>query len=221
MPRIYHRAAAAVLAIAVLASASTQSSAQTSTGQLATGQQAFQGFYLGFAPHYAWTKSDATLSRPQFPDVSGSRNLNAPAIAAFGGYDWRIGNGTVLGIVGDFGVAKFNGSKLEPIGALRARIGQTVTPDFVVYATGGRTLAQQTMTGALGGTGYVVSKRIGGWAYGGGVEKETTISGRPLRLGLELLRHDLNKFEFDVASRHVAISNGVWTVSARVAIPLQ
>jgi opacity protein-like surface antigen len=209
-------AATAACAIAILASATLKASAQNPPSQ-----QAFQGAYFGIAPHYAWTKSDATLSRPQFADVSGSRNLNAPAIAAFGGYDWRIGNGAVFGIVGDFGVAKFNGSKLEPIGALRSRIGQTVAADILVYATGGRTLAQQTMTGTLGGTGYVVSKTIGGWTYGGGVEKESTFGGRPLRLGLELLRHDLTKFEFDAGTRHVAIINGVWTVSARVALPLQ
>jgi hypothetical protein len=38
---------------------------------------------------------------------------------------------------------------------------------------------------------------------------------------VEVLRHDLNKFEFDAGTRHVAIINGVWSVSARAAFALQ
>jgi opacity protein-like surface antigen len=216
MPRIFRSAAVAVWGLANLAAGSTQSSAQNSTGQ-----QAFQGAYFGIAPHYAWAKSDVTLSRPGFPDVTGSKHLAAPAFAAFGGYDWRIGTGTVFGVIGDLGVAKFSNTKLAPIGAVRGRLGQALTPDLLLFATGGRAFALQTTTGTLGGADFIASKTVSGWTYGGGVEKEAALGGRPIRLGLEVLRHDLNKFEFDAGTRHVAIINGVWSVSARAAFALQ
>jgi opacity protein-like surface antigen len=205
-----------IYAAVTLAVGTTSVSAQSSFDQ-----KAFQGPYIGVSPLYAWAKSDVTLSRPGFASVSGSKNLNGPAIGAFAGYDWRIGNGGVLGVVGDLGVAKFSDTKAAPVGTLRARLGQTIAPDVLLYATGGRAFAQQTLSGTLGGVAYDVSKTVGGWTYGGGLEKQTAIGSQPVRFGLEVLRNDLSKFEFDAGTRHVAISNAVWTVGARAAIALK
>jgi opacity protein-like surface antigen len=194
MKNVLRSAALAACAIAALAAALKPAVAQSSTSR-----QNFQGAYVGIAPLYAWAKSDVTLSRPGFADVSGG----------------------VLGVAADLGIAKFSSTKAAPIGAIRARLGQTVAPDVLVYATGGRVFAQQSLSGTLGGTAYDVSKTVGGWTYGAGLEKQTAIGAQPVRLGLEVLRFDLSKFEFDAGTRHVAISNSVWTVGARAALPLQ
>ncbi len=188
--------------------------------QSSNSAASFQGPYIGISPIYGWAKSNITLSRPGFADVSGSKDSNGPAIAVFAGYDWRVGSGTVLGVSGDFGFAKLGDSRTAPAGTVRGRFGQVVAPDVLLYATGGGTFAQQSLSGTLGGVAYDVTQVKSGLVFGGGLETRTALGTQPIRLGVEVLRHHLSKFEFDAGTRHLAIDNKVWTLGLRAAIPL-
>jgi iron complex outermembrane receptor protein len=128
-----------------------------------------------------------------------------------GGYNWQWGN-LVAGIEADFEIsgegatprhlcpgaicnptisgfdapvlASFDqGPKLDSFGTVRGRFGTTVTPEVMVYGTGGLAVGSIRSTGTLSGTGLdgggnllpvsnaasVLTHRIG-WTAGGGLE---------------------------------------------------
>lgn len=95
---------------------------------------------------------------------------------AFGGYNYDLGNGIVVGGEGDVGYSGIEGddagttSKTGVEGSLRARLGYAVTPDILPYVTAGG--AAQSLKVSQPG----VSDRntMLGWTAGGGVDFKAT-----------------------------------------------
>jgi outer membrane immunogenic protein len=159
------------------------------------------GFYVGGNIGYSWGDSNTTAS---FLDLTTGGLVSAPSqsfsldgVIGGGqiGYNWQTGK-WVWGLEADIQASGQEGSatfvcpacggvgfgtvtanlteKLNWFGTVRGRLGFTVTPDWLVYATGGWAYgdyeARGTLTGSGGVTPFDVSAIRSGWTVGGGVE---------------------------------------------------
>jgi outer membrane immunogenic protein len=130
---------------------------------------------------------------------SGNVNPNGAIGGAQGGYNWQSGT-IVFGLEGDIQASGQNGSttlcdmagcpvgsgiatagyKLPWFGTLRARLGFTPQPRWLIYATGGLAVAEideSVSEGPVGGApGIVINSNTtrAGFAVGGGVETAIT-----------------------------------------------
>ena len=168
----------------------------------------WSGFYGGVNAGYGWGNNDVAISdvTPLSPGASGIANqsFGRNASGAFGGgqigYNWQMGS-FVTGLETDIqgsgikssatqnlaitdGIASTTiGSseqKLSWFGTFRGRVGVTVTPDLLLYGTGGlaygETSDSATVTRSFPGastntwTGPMTSSTRTGWAAGAGVE---------------------------------------------------
>jgi iron complex outermembrane receptor protein len=173
----------------------------------------YLGLNIGYSAGKSKTDavfSDATLGAPLFATGS-SDNLNGLIGGVQAGYNWQAGN-WVAGIEGDIQMsgqsatptyvcpaavcnptivdvnapvtASFvQGHKLDSFGTLRGRLGTTITPDVMAYATGGLAVGSIRTSVNLSGVGFdadgnpgVVSAPFSvltikpGWTVGAGLE---------------------------------------------------
>jgi outer membrane immunogenic protein len=154
------------------------------------------GFYLDGNFGYSWGTSNSTVS---FLDSTTGALLAAPNASFsmdgfFGGggagYNWQTGN-WVWGLEADIQYADQQGSatfacgaacgaipvsetlneRLDWFGTVRGRLGFTVTPTVLLYATGGLAYGDVASSGAISDpTSFSTSTLKTGWTVGGGLE---------------------------------------------------
>jgi len=173
----------------------------------------YLGLNLGYSAGNSKTDgvfSDATLGTPLFA-AGSSDSLKGVIGGVQAGYNWQAGN-WVAGLEGDIQMsgqgatptyvcpgavcnptvvdfdapvtAKFvQGQKLDSFGTLRGRLGTTITPDVIAYATGGLAIGSIRTAITLSGVGFdadgnpftfdapfSVLKIKPGWTVGAGLE---------------------------------------------------
>ena len=162
------------------------------------------GFYLGGNVGYGWGSSAANET---FIDSvtglvlgTGTGTVHPNGVIGGGqiGYNWQFGN-WVTGLEADIQASGQQGSatlicpagicsattvtsslteKLEWFGTVRPRLGWTVTPTTMIYATGGLAYGELsdngTISNAVTTTGFSLSKTSVGWTAGGGIEGQLT-----------------------------------------------
>lgn len=150
----------------------------------------WDGFYLGIAYGYATGWTDAASNGSAF-DIKTTGNMGS----VFGGYNWQFGRG-LLGAEAEIGTGDVGGSEnatsvdLNHFGALRARLGYLMTPDFLVYGTTGLAYADFDLK-AVGST---QSETFTGYQVGAGTELKFS---EPWSLRLEYLYTDLGSETLD------------------------
>jgi outer membrane immunogenic protein len=162
------------------------------------------GFYAGVNVGYSWGRSstDGTLTRATTGALigTGSGDIDLNGIIGGGqiGYNWQITN-WVLGVEADIQGSGQKGSlsavcvgcgdgpsnitttldqKLTWFGTVRGRLGVTVTPTILAYATGGLAYGEVTTDATISGptaigpgsSTFSASTTQAGWTIGGGVE---------------------------------------------------
>jgi outer membrane immunogenic protein len=160
------------------------------------------GFYVGGNVGYSWGGSN--INETFFNSTSGALlGVSTGAVHPDGaigggqiGYNWQFGN-WVTGLEADIqasgqrgsatllcpgGVCSASGNpvttslteKLEWFGTVRPRLGWTVTPTTMIYATGGLAYGELNDSGNISDilttTAFNFSKTSVGWTVGGGVE---------------------------------------------------
>jgi opacity protein-like surface antigen/outer membrane receptor protein involved in Fe transport len=165
------------------------------------------GYYLGINTGYSAGKAstDAFFNDNTIPAsfaTSSSYNLRGRVLGVQTGYNFQQGSwlwgieadlqlsglrgnptfgcpGTICNPAGPVVAAFDQNQKLEWFGTLRARLGATVTPDALVYVTGGAAVAGLLTSGTVFGfdpTGAPATNPFSylavnaGWAVGGGAE---------------------------------------------------
>jgi outer membrane immunogenic protein len=157
-----------------------------------------------------WRTSDVfpTIQAAGFPIVtnnpSGSLDSAAARIGTYGGYNWQFAPAWIAGVEFDVGwadnhatanpapgTAVINGAPaLNPPSvtvsedwdaSLRGRLGALVTPDTLVFVTGGFALQNVTLSATCAGGGVVAfcltpqseshTRVMQGWTVGGGIER--------------------------------------------------
>jgi outer membrane immunogenic protein len=123
--------------------------------------------------------------------VAGTAQLNSSGFFGGGqaGFNWQLSPAWVIGVEADFdgadieGIAKATtgfaaanaGTTLDWFGTARGRAGVLVTPNALLYATGGwaygrtTTAANATLTG-VASANVSVANNQSGWTIGGGLE---------------------------------------------------
>lgn len=161
----------------------------------------WNGWYIGGNVGYGWGNgaTDFTdLAVPFAPAIGDSASLNAKSTGVVGGgqfgYNWQVGS-FLAGLEADIQGSGVKGSASQPLlqtgapigtlsstqslswfGTVRGRLGFTVTPDFLLYGTGGLAYGgvDNSVSIVSTGTGTVpgvsVSDTRTGWAAGGGAE---------------------------------------------------
>ena len=169
----------------------------------------WSGFYVGGNLGYGWGDGNTDFSFLPSPERFGDNNttLGARSTGVTGGaqfgYNWQIGSlvtgleadiqgsdikGSARGTPTFFGTADLDPNavlsseqKLSWFGTVRGRLGVTVTPDLLLYGTGGlaygrvEASANSQFDGGLGAPGGLearasVSKTKVGWTAGAGAE---------------------------------------------------
>jgi outer membrane immunogenic protein len=148
------------------------------------------GFYIGANGGFGGDKF-------QFPFtvgggvLSGTSTLNSSGFFGGGqaGYNWQVAPSWVLGVEADFDGADIEGnattstnafsgnvgSKLNWFGTARGRAGFLVTPNALLYGTGGWAYGNVTTSANAGAFGLAAAASTstnyqGGWTAGGGLE---------------------------------------------------
>lgn len=141
------------------------------------------GFYVGAQIGYGFGGRFDTNAAVFGAAAPFSSNIGQPAGifgGVVGGYDWQVNN-FVLGLAADFSVADirrrviagglggaFVTAQLQWEGTLRARAGVLVTPDLLLYATGGLAFGQARA--AVPALALAQSNTHVGWTVGVGGE---------------------------------------------------
>ncbi|WP_247986871.1 outer membrane beta-barrel protein [Bradyrhizobium sp. 186] len=146
------------------------------------------GFYLGAHGGYGWVDDPftKTISRPAvFPQLSGvdSRGFvagfhagaNWQSRSVVGGLELDISGTGIKGSTSNTagGLQVTQTDKFAPMGSVRARLGYLVTPDVLLYGTGGLGWTQFTAVNELPGftpSSLATQNWVFGWVGGGGVE---------------------------------------------------
>jgi outer membrane immunogenic protein len=156
------------------------------------------GWYIGAHAGAAWTEVDATFLDDPFYNASKSKTgfIGGGQI----GYNWQSGN-VVFGIEADISGLSSKASTTDQIGyfayessirwlsTVRGRLGFTITPNTMIYATGGVAFGGVKNTLSIPGlVSYSESKTKTGWTVGGGIEH---MLSRNWTVGVEGLFVDL------------------------------
>jgi outer membrane immunogenic protein len=167
--------------------------------------ESWTGFYVGGNLGGAWTNTDGAL-RPIDPSAIKTVTGNLGTSAAIGGFqegiNWQFAPKWVVGFEGDWSftnasrnifqgglmgpvnpIANSNGAigqKLDWLASARNRLGYLVTPNLMIFGTGGLAIGKVEYSGSTSindptGLGTyasaVASNHIsGGWVAGGGLE---------------------------------------------------
>jgi outer membrane immunogenic protein len=162
----------------------------------------WSGFYVGGNLGYGWGDGNTDFSFLPSPEIFGDNNttLGARSTGVTGGaqlgYNWQIGS-LVTGLEADIQGSDIKGSaratptfvgdgtpipgnvlsseqKLSWFGTVRGRLGVTVTPDLLLYGTGGLAYGHVDASANWGAGGIAapasVSKTKVGWTAGAGAE---------------------------------------------------
>ncbi len=159
------------------------------------------GYYAGVNLGYSWGSSNFNEtflnSITSFPVFVASGNINnIDGVIGGGqiGYNWQYGN-WIVGLEADFQGSGERGSgtftcpagvcsiltvtttvneRLDWFGTVRPRLGWTVTPTTMIYATGGLAYGEVndsgTITNGVIATAFDISRTSAGWTAGGGIE---------------------------------------------------
>ena len=168
------------------------------------------GFYFGGAVGARWANNDWRSSdlfptfgpTPQVGNTSGAMASAGARFSAYAGYNWQFAPTWIAGIEADIGWAN-NSKTANPLpgtnntaaplglpigtvketwdGSLRGRLGYLVTPDTLLYGTGGVAWQHVRLSAYCPTNGAVVffcflpqneshSKTMTGWTVGGGLE---------------------------------------------------
>jgi outer membrane immunogenic protein len=174
-------------------------------------KSSWTGFRAGIVGAYGWGQADISAV-VQGVSEDGSADLTGGMIGGLLGYDYDIGNGIVLGIVGDLSWSGLGGEgcirpsgvscsvsqsdmsvDLEWLGTARLRAGYAVD-DILIYGTGGV---------AFGGVDASInspllngseSQTSIGWTAGVGIDYRIS---DPVTIGLEYLYVDLGEGSYD------------------------
>ncbi len=136
---------------------------------------------------------DSGTGATLFTGVGGVNNINGVIGGGQAGYNyWQSGN-WVVGLEADIQGSGERGSatfvcpncssstvttsvteKLNWFGTVRPRLGWTVTPTTMIYATGGLAYGELNDSGVISNattaTSFNISKTSAGWTAGGGIE---------------------------------------------------
>jgi outer membrane immunogenic protein len=172
------------------------------------------GFHIGVHAGYAWSdnSTDFTSATGLLAlGVNIPNSLGGSADGFIGGIHWgsnyQFGN-IVLGFDSDFsyidndssatvtlgGLTTTTSQSLEWFGTTRVRGGFLVTPNLLLYATGGLASGSAEVNINHGAGAFVVNARdtLWGWAAGGGIEYLTG----PWMFRVEYLHYDLGDLDF-------------------------
>lgn len=162
----------------------------------------WSGFYTGVNVGYGWGNDNTDFVAVPNVDALGLQNstLNNNPKGVLGGaqigYNWQVGS-LVTGLEADIQGSAIHGSATGPLtfsdgtpstfgsrasdeklswfGTVRGRLGVTLTPELLLYGTGGlaygQVQASATTNGGFG-TAFIsgVSQLKAGWTAGGGAE---------------------------------------------------
>jgi outer membrane immunogenic protein len=185
------------------------------------------GFYIGGNVGYSWGTSDSTvnfLDPAGFVIASSSGSFSLDGVIGGGqiGYNWQTGS-WVWGLEADIQASGQNGTgtftcaagcsvlgpvtetlnqKIDWFGTARGRLGFTVTPTLLLYATGGLAYGDIETNGTISDpTTFSTHALKSGWTAGGGIEDHVTPNWS---VKLEYLFMDLGN-----VSSNGAITTGV------------
>ncbi len=149
------------------------------------------GFYLGINGGFGG-------DRNQYPftvgGISGTSSLNSSGFFGGGqvGYNWQFAPTWVAGLETDIDAADIQGmasttvpgasssigTRLDWFGTVRGRIGYLVTPNALLYGTGGWAYGHTTSSASATAAGLAVGASAGrdmnGWTAGAGLEYALT-----------------------------------------------
>jgi outer membrane immunogenic protein len=210
------------VAVAALVVAGLVSPAQAADESVGPG---WSGFYFGVTGGYALGEanidadllSDSANSLSQVVSEDGKADLEGGMVGGLVGYDHDLGNGIVIGIVGDVSWSGLGGgvdvkpsvtgvsgsdydmnTDLSWFGTVRGRLGYDLG-DAMIYATGGLAMGgveadlKEDIVGHLSSDSGVQV----GWTVGGGINYMAT---EHLMLGVEYLYVDLGSASYDFGS---------------------
>lgn len=165
-------------------------------------------------------RRDHTDPSSEFVSEDGNSQLDGGMIGGLVGYDFSIGNGFVVGVLGDMSWMNANAdtdivsavisggsdysvdASLDWLGTARARIGFEMG-DALIYGTGGVAFGGMGVDLHEAGDGHIGSGSATqlGWALGAGINYMATDR---IILGLEYLYVDLGKETYDFGSAGAA-----------------
>jgi outer membrane immunogenic protein len=197
-------AAAASIALIQSASAADMPAKAPVYKDPAVVAPSWTGFYVGVNVGVVGTRNDGTFNPLPSPALFGVNPINGAldssglAGGLHGGFNWQFAPRFVAGVEGDWtgagaksssftqtltivgtstplpGTFATMSAKLDWLASIRARLGFLVTPDLLVYGTGGGAwgkvdYAANDLSG-LYATSVAVSKTQSGYVAGGGLE---------------------------------------------------
>lgn len=172
------------------------------SAEAAAPRSNWAGSYLGLHGGYGW----GTVHEVYSPAKGTATFKPDGGYGGFqGGYNWLFAPNALLGVEVDtsFGDLKdsavFSGgaagtAKIDDLGTARLRLGYLMTPDTLLYVTGGAAYAREKSTTA-GVTGFNTKVDHLGWTIGGGVEYKFAPEWS---LKAEYLYADLGDFKANV-----------------------
>jgi outer membrane immunogenic protein len=180
------------------------------------------GFYIGVNGGYGWGKDgfdspldlSTTITSPSPPTAISGLSAKGTLFGGHAGYNWQGGRwvggleadldwanirGTANRFADTFDGITFiqgNSTKFDALGTLRARLGLLVTPDLLVYGTGGGAAGHTTSSATFGNNlfpifeSFTAGQTQFGWSAGAGVEGKLTALGLSnLTLRVEYLHY--------------------------------
>jgi outer membrane immunogenic protein len=159
------------------------------------------GFYVGANGGFGGDRFEYPFSFGSIPvlglgPTTGTSTLNSSGFFGGGqvGFNWQAGRSWVLGVEADFDDADIEGlantsantfsgnvgTKLDWFGTVRGRVGFLVTPQALLYGTGGWAYGHTTSNADAAAFGLAIGTSIAdqqnGWTAGGGLEYALTPS---------------------------------------------
>jgi outer membrane immunogenic protein len=185
------------------------------------GEPVYGGFYFGITGGYATGEADISAILAEDHNVAsaqvsedGKADLDGGMIGGLAGYDYNIGNGLVIGVLGDISWSDVEGgSDVEPsvmgvsgsdysmdsslawLGTARARIGFEMG-NALIYGTGGIAFGGLESDLSVAGDGRIASDSSTeiGWTAGAGIN---LLASENVMLGLEYLYVGFEETSFD------------------------
>ncbi len=222
----------AAFAAITLCLAATSPALAESDDQLSDTGTQWGGLYIGaFAGGYF---GETNITPAALGGLTTDGSTNGLVGGALVGYNFLNG-GWLFGVEADVGWSNADGTGTAPIpgavtpvynyevglvGHVRARIGVLVTPETLLFATGGLAFATVDVsetTGVTGWNGTTLGGTQTGWTIGGGVERAFTgrISGR-----LEYLYDDFGSNTYNHGTSSYSSSATASIVRAAIIVKL-
>jgi outer membrane immunogenic protein len=182
--------------------------------------EGYSGPYIGIAAFYGVSNTDASVYRVSAATTtSATIKTEGVSLAGAAGYDWKVGHSGVVGVVSDIALTK-PGDSLSYVLTLRARAGVLVTPNTLLYATGGAAFLKSDLSGKLGGYEYSLKSWAPGWTVGAGLEQRVLWGAQPVRIGLEAAYLDFSARRFEVIDRQAKLDTSAWSIGTRLSFEL-